>query len=205
MLRIDRSLTPGNRRRERSARPSATTQRGAKGRICRICRMCSAAESGRNQIKAAPATRRRARPQRRLCLGGPADAHRASTHSRAPRSTRIISRRVKPQPSHSASVSEQTSWPFVSNPWPLRAMAWTGGRRRSGGRCSRWGLRWLRVSAPDLIYKTCLSACKLGPPEPGGSAWVSAAPVPRVDTRLKAARVSSTRVWGLLPRRLAVW
>jgi hypothetical protein len=66
------------------------------------------------------------------------------------------------------------------------------------------GLRWLRVSTPDLICKTCLPACKLGHPESGGSAWVSAAPVPSVNARLKAARVSPTRVWGLLPRRLAV-
>lgn len=72
------------------------------------------------------------------------------------------------------------------------------GQMRCGGRCSRDG-------APGLIGVACLPARGLGHPEPGGSGWVSAVPVPSVSARLKAAWVSSARVRGLLPRLLAVW
>jgi hypothetical protein len=39
----------------------------------------------------------------------------------------------------------------------------------------------------------------------GGSAWGSVVPAPSMSTRSKAARISSTRVRGSLPRRLTVW
>ena len=86
-----------------------------------------------------------------------------------------------------------------SGPGPLRPR-WPGlaAGERSGGCCSR-------VSTPGLICMTCLPARKLGHPEPGGSAWVSAVLVPSVSARLRAAWVWSARVRGLLPRRLAVW
>ena len=79
-----------------------------------------------------------------------------------------------------------------------RVLETAPGQMRCGGRCSRDG-------APGLIGVACLPARGLGHPEPGGSGWVSAVPVPSVSARLKAAWVSSARVRGLLPRLLAVW
>ena len=165
---IDRSC-PGTGVRERSARSSASTQRGAEGRICRIC---SAAGSGRDQIRAAP--RRGAGPG--VCadsaFGGPPARSGPVRTAGRPGQPGSSAAAPGPQPSHGASVTEQTSWPSLSNP-AAAAGGGLGWRPAAVRRTLQsLGLRWLRVSTPGLIGKTCLSACKLGYPEPGGSAWV---------------------------------
>jgi len=95
-------------------------------------------------------------------------------------------------------ASEQASWAF-------RGLAGGFGRDGAGWRPVRSGGCCSRVGAPGLIGMACLPARRLGHPEPGGSGWVWAVPVPSVSARLKAAWVSSARVRGSLPRLLAVW
>ncbi len=89
--------------------------------------------------------------------------------------------------------------------WAFRGLAGGFGRDGVGWRPVAVGRMLQSRRRAGLDRQACLSARWLGHPEPGGSGWVWAVPVPSVSARLKAAWVSSARVRGLLPRLLAVW